>query len=436
MPADAGQLLNLGEQFMLAGSRNSAPSLVPLMRYRDVTSAVEWLCEAFGFERDVVVRERDGSIFYAQLRYGSGMVMLGGVREGDLDKLMRQPDEVGGAETQCCYLVVEDADAHYAKATAHGAEIMLELKTDGLGRRGYSCRDPQGHIWNFGTYNPWKGKQTADDEPEPRAMRIPASIPTRPAAAALIVFLLLAGVSMSWFGGSAPRPATEISRSDRIDERVAEAVAIAERGFRKDLAEERSAKTTAEQALQEARDALARERTLRESAEKAAEDLKVELARVQADKATAEKAADAAREDLKRVQSSGGKAAGLSPAELERERAAKEAALHAKAEAEEALKAERDARADVEKELEEARQREAKQAAQLETSATAAAVEAALEKSATAPAASTSVVAAQPPAEAKSQPRVPRRRSVVRYPPTYVTGLSDVPWPYNVWYDK
>lgn len=410
------------------------------MRYRDVTSAVEWLCEAFGFERDVVVRERDGSIFYAQLRYGSGMVMLGGVREGDLDKLMRQPDEVGGAETQCCYLVVDDADAHYAKATAHGAEILLELKTDGLGRRGYSCRDPQGHIWNFGTYNPWKGKQAAAaDEPSPKAMRIPASIPTRPAAAALIAFLLIVGASMTWFSGSVPRHATEISRSDRIDERVAEAVAGAERGFRKDLAEERSAKLTAEQSLAEARDALARERTLRESAEQAAEGLKADLARMQADKETAERAADAAREDLKRVQSSsGGKSAGLSPAELERERKARETAERGKAEAEAALTAERDAKIDLEKELEEARQREAKHTAQLETSATAAAVEAALEKANPPPTAAASVVATQPDGtEAKPQPRVPRRRQAqLRYPPTYVTGLSDVPWPYSIWYGK
>ena len=22
--------------------------------------------------------------------------------------------------------------------------------------RSYSCRDPEGHLWNFGTYNPWQ----------------------------------------------------------------------------------------------------------------------------------------------------------------------------------------------------------------------------------------------------------------------------------------
>ena len=31
----------------------------------------------------------------------------------------------------------------------------MPLKTEGYGGRGYSCRDPEGHIWNFGTYDPW-----------------------------------------------------------------------------------------------------------------------------------------------------------------------------------------------------------------------------------------------------------------------------------------
>jgi len=146
---------------MLANGEASARSLVPLMRYRDVSAAVDWLCDAFEFERHSVVHAADGTIFYAQLTFGNGMVMLGPVRSSELDELMRQPDEIGGMETQNCYLVVEDVDAHYAKAISAGAEIVFGLNSDDSGGRGYSCRDPQGHIWNFGTYNPWKGKSPA-----------------------------------------------------------------------------------------------------------------------------------------------------------------------------------------------------------------------------------------------------------------------------------
>jgi uncharacterized glyoxalase superfamily protein PhnB len=50
---------------------------------------------------------------------------------------------------------VEDADAHHARAVAAGAEVVADLVDQDYGGRGYSCRDPEGHLWNFGTYDPW-----------------------------------------------------------------------------------------------------------------------------------------------------------------------------------------------------------------------------------------------------------------------------------------
>ena len=57
--------------------------------------------------------------------------------------------------------MVSDADAYYARAKASGAEIILEIQDDDFGGRSYACRDPEGHIWNFGTYDPWLGKRVA-----------------------------------------------------------------------------------------------------------------------------------------------------------------------------------------------------------------------------------------------------------------------------------
>ena len=68
---------------------------------------------------------------------------------------MTHPHETGGRETQCAYVIVPDADAHYARAKAGGAEIVLDIKTEDYGGRGYSCRDLEGRIWNFGSYDPW-----------------------------------------------------------------------------------------------------------------------------------------------------------------------------------------------------------------------------------------------------------------------------------------
>src|SRR5215813_6385749 len=143
-------------------ARSSMSSIAVAMRYRDVAAASDWLCTAFGFQKHVVATGETGVVHYAQLTFDHAMLMLAPVRDTPLAKYMKQPDEIGGAETQSCYLLVSDADAHYAKAKASGAEIILEIQDDDFGGRSYACRDPEGHIWNFGTYDPWHGKRPGD----------------------------------------------------------------------------------------------------------------------------------------------------------------------------------------------------------------------------------------------------------------------------------
>jgi uncharacterized glyoxalase superfamily protein PhnB len=53
------------------------------------------------------------------------------------------------------YVVVEDADAHCARARAAGAEIVDDLHDTDYGSRDYSARDPEGNMWYFGTYQPF-----------------------------------------------------------------------------------------------------------------------------------------------------------------------------------------------------------------------------------------------------------------------------------------
>ena len=131
-------------------------SIIPTMRYRDAPVMIDWLCGAFGFERHLVVEDGNGGIAHAQLVSGDAMIMLGSHREDDFGRLMAMPNEVGGRETQSSYMVVGDADAHHAQAAAAGAEIIMAPEDQDYGGRLYSCRDPEGHIWNFGTYNPWR----------------------------------------------------------------------------------------------------------------------------------------------------------------------------------------------------------------------------------------------------------------------------------------
>jgi uncharacterized glyoxalase superfamily protein PhnB len=69
--------------------------------------------------------------------------------------LVKTPRDLGGAGTQTAYIIVEDADVHYRRAVAAGAQIIMDIKDQSYGGRGYTCRDPEGHIWSFGTFDPW-----------------------------------------------------------------------------------------------------------------------------------------------------------------------------------------------------------------------------------------------------------------------------------------
>jgi uncharacterized glyoxalase superfamily protein PhnB len=132
-------------------------TIIPAMRYRDALAAIEWLVRAFGFEKNAVYMGEGDLVMHAQLTFGNGMVMLGSAQNGgDYSHLMAQPDEIGMRETQSACLIVRDADAVYATAKAAGAVMVMDIADASYGGRGFTCRDPEGHLWSIGTYDPWE----------------------------------------------------------------------------------------------------------------------------------------------------------------------------------------------------------------------------------------------------------------------------------------
>jgi uncharacterized glyoxalase superfamily protein PhnB len=117
------------------------PNIYPFMRFADANAGLDWLKRAFGFEEQVAYRGDDGTIHHAELALGPGIVMFG---QGD-------------ASDHGVYVAVEDVDAHYERAKAAGAEIVRELADTDYGSREYTARDPEGHVWSFGTYRPSVG---------------------------------------------------------------------------------------------------------------------------------------------------------------------------------------------------------------------------------------------------------------------------------------
>lgn len=284
---------------MHAHVREPLGTIVPTLRYRDVAAAVDWLCKAFAFERHLVVPGDEGAVRYAELTFGGGMIMLGPVENSAFGGLMLQPQDAGGAETQICYLFVEDAAAHCARAKAAGAEIVLEIeKADGSGR-GYSCRDPEGHIWNFGTYNPWKRRAVQPGRSE-RWPGAAAGFGRVVLVSGLLLATAASAVVMAWGMGSAERSHREpvAVQSTRTQTDPIEAAERTMREAREQLARERSAREAAERGARAAREQLTQSR---EAAERAGKEAQAQLAQERSAKEAAERTAREARDARERL---------------------------------------------------------------------------------------------------------------------------------------
>lgn len=139
----------------MSGDGLNAPGyIIPSVRYRDAPAAIEWLCRAFGFTPLLVVPGEDGAIAHAELTLGKGMIMLGSADANGPEEETGPPPENGPA-THSVYVVVEQVDTHYERARDAGANIVYELEDQHYGGRLYGSRDPEGHLWYFGSYDPW-----------------------------------------------------------------------------------------------------------------------------------------------------------------------------------------------------------------------------------------------------------------------------------------
>ena len=129
---------------------DGAPKIYPALRYQDAAAMIDWLCRAFGFRRHVVYPGPDGSIAHAELSYGRDIVMLGSTKP---DAFGSSPQQVG-AVTATIYIATSSIDAHCELAKAAGAQVFRGPEDTDYGSREYSCRDPEGQVWTFGSYRP------------------------------------------------------------------------------------------------------------------------------------------------------------------------------------------------------------------------------------------------------------------------------------------
>jgi uncharacterized glyoxalase superfamily protein PhnB len=130
-------------------------TIFPILRYNDARGAIQSLCATFGFVELFSVPESGPFVRHAQLKLGTNIIMVGSVRP---DERMASP-QVLGAATQALCVYVDDLDAHFHRALSAGAEITSPPGDTGFGSRDYHARDPEGHLWTFGTYLPDAGRE-------------------------------------------------------------------------------------------------------------------------------------------------------------------------------------------------------------------------------------------------------------------------------------
>jgi uncharacterized glyoxalase superfamily protein PhnB len=145
------------------------PRISSAVFYEDPRAAIDWLCRVFGFEVRLLVEGEGGRVEHSELTYGDGLIMVGGAgpayeeRPGT-GKVRKSPRMLGGANTQCMMVFVDDADAHAARVKAQGGTVTVEPETHDYGDdywadRSYAAVDLEGHSW-------WFTQRVRDPQPQ------------------------------------------------------------------------------------------------------------------------------------------------------------------------------------------------------------------------------------------------------------------------------
>ena len=101
------------------------PTLISAVFYKDPMAALAWLEKAFGFERTMLITDKDGNLAHSEMSFGGGHIMVG----SEWADYVASPASTGGRNTQSIHLHLADGiDAHCKRAKAAGAVIVRELE--------------------------------------------------------------------------------------------------------------------------------------------------------------------------------------------------------------------------------------------------------------------------------------------------------------------
>lgn len=121
------------------------PRVSPYLFYLDVEYAMQWLEGTCGFSRGNEIRDPDGAIMHAEMKYMDGVIMMGPPCD---EQNTKSPKDLSGIN-QSLYIYVDDVDEHFLNAKGSGAMQITEPVDMFWGDRMYTIQDPEGHHWAF-----------------------------------------------------------------------------------------------------------------------------------------------------------------------------------------------------------------------------------------------------------------------------------------------
>lgn len=120
--------------------------VVPAIFYKDAFAALDWLEQAFGFERSMVITDAGGNLGHSEMKAAGGYLMIG----QEWADWTASPASNGGKCSQNVHIQLAGGiDAHCERAKAAGGVLLRPPEDQFYGDRTYSVRDPEGHVWSF-----------------------------------------------------------------------------------------------------------------------------------------------------------------------------------------------------------------------------------------------------------------------------------------------
>ena len=123
---------------MIANRSMPAAAVIPELAYRDVSEAVGWLCDSFGFTLRLRIANHR-----AQLNVGAGAIVVTQANALDFQLM-------AGINRQIGIMVrVDDVDVHFARVSRSMARLISKPTDHPYGERQYACLDLGGYTWTF-----------------------------------------------------------------------------------------------------------------------------------------------------------------------------------------------------------------------------------------------------------------------------------------------